>query len=62
MNDATLLAQITARASGSHLALGSGPKHTIDPKIQTLDLPAYSSASFSTMGASILQGPHHSAQ
>ena len=39
-----LLAQITARASGSHLALGSGPKHTIDPKIQTLDLAAYSSA------------------
>jgi len=37
-----LLAQVTARASGSHLVLGSG-RNTVDPKIQTLDLPEYTS-------------------
>ncbi|MCU1461819.1 MAG: hypothetical protein JWO37_1894 [Acidimicrobiales bacterium] len=38
------LVQVTRRALGSHLVLGTGPRHTIDPKIQTLDMPAYAAA------------------
>jgi putative ABC transport system permease protein len=39
----SLRAQVTSRSSGGRLVLGANPRHTIDPKIQTLNLPTYSS-------------------
>ena len=39
----SLQARVTSRGAGGRLVLGANPRHTINPRIQTLNLPTYSS-------------------